>query len=152
MAEEDALKLIKSSESALEQIRKEMGLGAKEIKKEPEAHASDLVAAKTVERKIQEQKKATGAPAVKCRPKRGANYDTQELFEKMAKAHQKIADSLKNKKGQSAKMRYHEELAEAYAFAADRGRDEEEDDLTRIPPLFKGALIMTMPEKFKGYY
>ncbi len=149
MSEEDLPKLGKF---ALEKIRKEMQSGAEGIKREPEAHASDLIPTKTVKRKTREQKKATRAPTVKRRPKKSTKYNTQALFEKLAKAHQKTADSMKNGKRQSAKRRYHAELAKAYAFVVAVGEDAESDDLTRIPPLFKGALIMTMPGQSKGYY
>lgn len=77
-------------------------------------------------------------------------YDPQELFERLAEAHRKLADSL-GKESEPAKRRYHEELAETFAFLANNndGEDQELSRLTRIPPMFKGALIMTMPDEFK---
>ncbi len=83
--------------------------------------------------------------------KQKTKYDPQKLFEKLAKAHQKIVNSVGKDKGQSVKRRYHEELAETYAFLAKggNGEDQEPRNLTRIPPLFKGALIMTLPKEFK---
>ncbi len=91
------------------------------------------------------QRKQTGK---KAKP---TIYDPQELFEKLAKTHQEIADSLKKDKRRSAKSSYHEELAETFALLARRhnGKDQDASNLTRIPPMFKGALIMTMPEEFK---
>ena len=150
------------------------------MEKKPRAHASDLIPTKITECKIRghrvlqtrnedgrivhcfwrltpKQKQAITTSIVKRNKKKRkptkpkTKYNPQKLFEKLAKAHKKIADSLKNKKRQSAKRRYHEELAEAYAFLAKRGNGEDQElsNLTRIPPMFKGALIMTMPEEFK---
>lgn len=152
MAEEGLPKLTMSGKSALEKIRKEMGLGAKGMKKEPEAHASDLVPAKIVERKTRKRKKMFRTPTVKRRSKKRAKYNTQEMFEKLAKAHQKIADSLKNDKRQSAKRRYHQVLAENFALIANGSKDEGNDELTRIAPLFKGALIITPGSTPPKYY
>ena len=138
MANEDLPKQIKSGKSVLEKIRKEMPPVAKRMKKERTR-----------------TQKAIRTPRVKHRPKKRKKYNTQELFEKLAKAHQKIADSLKNQKNnrrKSAKRRYHEKLAEAYAFVANRGRDEENDNLTRVPPMFKGALIITPAQPHPRYY
>ncbi len=148
------------------------------MKKERRAHASDLTPTKITECTIRGQKvlqtRAENGKIVSCfwgltpkqeqaittsivkrkqkkrKPKKQkTRYGPQKLFEKLAKLHQEIADSLKNKKRQSAKRRYHEELAEIFAFLAERGNRGENQDLTRIPPLFKGALMMTMPEQFK---
>jgi len=135
MANEDLPKQIKSGKSVLEKIRKEMPPVAKRMKKERTR-----------------AQKAIRTPIVKRKPKKRTKYNTQELFEKLAKAHQKIADSLKNQKNQSAKRRYHKKLAEAYAFVANRGRDEENDNLTRLPPMFKGALIITPAQPHPRYY
>ncbi len=110
--------------------------------KKAKAYASDGVPTKIVERKT---RKRTGKKAK-------AKYNTEEFFEKLAEAHQKIADSLKNDKRQSAKREYHQVLAENFAFLVKRGDGEEtqeNDRLNRIPPMFKGALIMTLPEEFK---
>jgi len=92
------------------------------------------------------------APKKRTRKKAKAKYNTQELFEKLAKTHQKIADSLKNDKRQLAKRCYHQVLAENFAFLVKKGNGEETQEngsLNRIPPMFKGALIMTLPEEFK---
>jgi hypothetical protein len=81
-----------------------------------------------------------------------AKYNTRKLFGKMAKAHQKIADSLEKDRSQSAKRLYHEEIAATFAFLAKNGNGKEaqvNESLNRIPPMFKGALMMTMPEEIK---
>jgi len=150
------------------------------VEKEPRAHASDLNVTKITECKIRgqrvlqtrdkdgrivhcfwrltpKQEQAIMTSMIKRKQKKRkptklkTNYDPQKLFGKLAKAHQKIADSLKNNKRLSAKRRYHEELAETFTFLDKRGNreDQEPSNLTRIPPMFKGALIMTMPEEFK---
>lgn len=154
MAEEDLPKLAASGKSALEIIRKEVCPDAEKTRKEkrPEAHVSDFIPTKIVERETKIQENVVEVPPAKCKPKRHSKYDTQELFEKLARHHQKIADSLRDNKRQAAKRRYHEVLAENFAFIADRGPVEEDNNLLRIPPMFKGALILTQARSQPRYY
>lgn len=154
MAEEDLPKLTAPGKPALEIIRKEMCPSAEKIRKKerPEARVSDFIPTKIVERETKIQENVVEAPPVKCKPKRRSKYDTQELFEKLARRHQKIANSLRADKRQSAKRRYHEVLAENFAFIANRGPCEEDDNLLRIPPMFKGALILTQARSQPRYY
>lgn len=76
-------------------------------------------------------------------------YNTRKLFGKMAKLHQKIVDSLGKDTSQSAKRLYHEELAATFTSLAKNGKETQgNESLNRIPPMFKGALIMTTPQRF----